>query len=143
MAESSKTKQTVYGIGLLALLALAGFFFYRNTRGPISAMPNTEESAQVFICRECQHVERLTARQQAQAMAAAGEEASKRGEMIAVRSMRLPCPACKAIAMVVAGECRECHKPYLKVTPDGTYHTLCPDCEKARGNEAETLPPDR
>ena len=141
MADASKAKRAVCWVVFGIVICIAVYRLVQVTAGPLAQMPDTPESAQVFICRECGHTFSLTPRERAELMAKGG--AVDRGEMTPVRRVRLPCPACNAIEVIVARRCPRCGKPYARTGKDGQVHLLCPDCEASRSRPPADNPINR
>jgi Fe2+ or Zn2+ uptake regulation protein len=130
MAKPSRTKQVVYWVLFLVVSCIAVYRLVFGAGGPIDDLPDTPESAQAFICRDCGHVFSVTPRQRAELMSEGGRVV--REEMTAVRRMKLPCPACKAVEAVVARTCPHCGTQFLQTDKNGQRHVKCPDCEAQR-----------
>lgn len=130
MTKPSRAKQAVYWILFLVIGFVAVYRLVLGAGGPLKDLPDTPESAQAFICRDCGHAFSLTPRQRAELMSKGGRVV--REEMTAVRQMKLPCPACKAVEAIVARKCQQCGKPFLQTDKDGQRHVKCPDCEAQR-----------
>ena len=129
MAEASRFKKTVYWalFVLLSSLALLRFVFATDDKPP--RLPDTPESAQAFICRQCGHVFSLTPRARTELMTQGGRIV--REEMTAVRRTFLPCPACGVVEAVAARTCPICGQPFVGTDREGGRHLRCPDCEAA------------
>jgi hypothetical protein len=140
MAETSKTRQAVYAVLFVAIASLAVYRLVFGSAGPGEKLPNTPESAQPFICRNCGHVFELTPRQRAEAMARGGR--IERDEETATRRVFLPCPACDAVEAVVARRCPHCGRPFMGLDKDGHRHVMCPQCEAA-SSDAPRIGGDR
>ncbi len=128
---ASRTKQIVYGGLIAAVTAVVVYHVVGGARGPLAEMPDTPESAQVFICSACGKVFTLTPRERAKLMASSPATQAEDGSR--GRSLRLPCPACGKTAAAVAASCPVCGRPYLRVGNDGQLHSRCPPCEAGRG----------
>ena len=126
MAETSKSKRIVYWV---LFVAIGSFAVYRLVfgGGVSEELPDTPESAQDYICRNCGEVFSLTPKQRAELMEKGGRV--ERGEMTPVRHLMLPCPSCGAVEVVVARTCPQCGRPFARTDKDGERHAMCPDCE--------------
>jgi hypothetical protein len=111
------------------LASLAVYRFVSATGSESARMPDTPESAQTYVCRECGHVFTLTPQARAELMARGGQVV--REEMTAVRRALLPCPSCGAVQAVLARTCPICQSPYASTDRQGREHTKCPKCEAA------------
>ncbi|HUU83623.1 MAG TPA: hypothetical protein VM243_08980 [Phycisphaerae bacterium] len=129
MAEKSRSRKAVYWTLFLLCSAVAVWRIVLATDGGSAQLPDTPESAQPFICRECGHVFSLTPRGRTELMTRRGRIV--REEMTAVRRTLLPCPACGAVEAVVGRTCPNCGRPFVGTDQDGGRHLRCPDCEAA------------
>lgn len=116
----------------MVIVGLTVFFFVRNLDAR-RQLPNTKDSAQLYICEQCGHVLNLTPRQLDELIEQTNrmnlEMPSSEG--LAVRKMMiLACPACKQRAVVSAARCPRCQNPFALMTSDGVRHEVCKDCEK-------------
>ncbi len=130
MSEMSRTRQVCYWVVFVCVAGASIYGFVRGNRGPLAQMPDTPESAQEFICRECDHVFSVTPRRRAELLSEGGRV--QREEMTPVRRLYLPCPECGAAEAVVARRCPECDQPFARTGLDGRRHVACSDCEANR-----------
>ena len=118
--------------GICASVAVLRFI--SADQDPLAQMPDTPESAQAFICRDCGQVFSLTPRARTELLASGGRIV--REEMTAVRRTLLPCPKCGKVQAVVARTCPSCRSPFVGTDQEGGQHLACPDCEAAEAQSA-------
>ena len=135
MAEPARVKQIVLWAVFVLLTSLVIYRLISTSGGPLAEMPDTPESAQAFVCRECGHLFYVTPRQRAKLMAQGGDV--ERAAATSARKIVLPCPACGQVAAGVAGTSPQCGRPYLRTGKGGTRHRLCPDCRAQQGPRGE------
>ncbi|MBN1510946.1 MAG: hypothetical protein JXB13_02945 [Phycisphaerae bacterium] len=136
MAKASRVRQFAYG---LLVLGIGGVAVYRLAFGGDALrdkLPDTPESAQLFVCLECGHAFNVTPRERMTLLQEGGR--IERDEMTTQRTQYLPCPACGKTAAVPGAICPRCGKPFVRRTPDGRRHVACPNCEAGRPSR----PPD-
>jgi hypothetical protein len=129
MTEASRFKKTLFWTLFVLFSSVAILRLVFATDDKLARLPDTPESAQAFICRQCQQVFSLTPRQRTELMTQGGRVVHQ--EMTVVRRVLLPCPACGAVELVVARACPICGRAYLGTDQDGHQHIMCPDCEAA------------
>ncbi len=134
MADLSQTRKVVC-LAIFGICAsVAVLRFMSADEDLLARMPDTPESAQAFICRDCGHVFSLTPRARTELLASGGRII--REEMTAVRRTLLPCPACSKVQVVVARTCPSCQNPFVGTDREGGHHLACPDCEAAEAQNA-------
>ena len=139
MAEPSRSRKALYWALFVIFLSVAVLRFMLATNDELAQVPDTPESAQPYICRQCGHVFSLTPRARVELMAHGGRVV--REEMTSVRRTLLPCPACGAVEAVVARTCPDCGQPYVATDRDGRRHAMCPECEAAEARQPEANRP--
>lgn len=135
MAEASRSRKALYWALFVIFLSVAVLRFMLATNEELTRLPDTPESAQPFICRQCGHAFSLTPRARVELMARGGRVV--REEMTAVRRTLLPCPVCGAVEVVVARTCPVCRQPYVGTDRDGRQHAMCPECETAEARQPD------
>ncbi|MCP4590654.1 MAG: hypothetical protein GY842_07915 [bacterium] len=131
MSEGSRARQVVFGMVIVAAAAVGAYHLVQGADAPLAGMPDTRESAQMFICGACGHVFSATPRERARLMMThRAESASEEGEPRA--HGRVPCPECGRAAAGVAADCPDCGQPFMRVEPDGRRHARCEQCVASR-----------
>ena len=123
-SEEGGTRSLVVKIAVIVVALGAALFFV--LRGDSEGeQPDTEESADTYICLNCGHVFKLTPAE----VAELGEEGGS-GVLNEKKGLRFPvyrCPECGQIKGTQADECPTHHTFFPRRLEDGTLGR-CPEC---------------